>query len=173
MSLLVNKKNIFAILIATNVLVLSGCGLSQGYPYQQLPNTPPSVSAPLQSQPTQQMVTNAQFQSFETSGGETNSNSSLEGGVTAKNIGLSAKSNCIKQLDSLKTISPANYNSLMKLFKELSDINAMYRKVEGTASKDSLNLMKMSIESKTEVLCARVRYLSVMSVNSTLKKLGE
>lgn len=86
---------------------------------------------------------------------------------------LASQTACIKQLDSLKTFSPAEYKSMVDEFKEISEINALYRSVENTASKDSLALLKMSIESKTEVLCAKVRYLSVMSVNSTLKKLGE
>ncbi|MEQ4908306.1 MULTISPECIES: hypothetical protein [Proteus] len=98
---------------------------------------------------------------------------SVDSGVEARKLGLAPQSACIKQLDSLKTFSPSDYQSMMSSFKEISEINAMYRSVQGTASKDSLDLLKMSIESKTEVLCAKVRYLSIMSVNSTLKKLGE
>lgn len=96
-----------------------------------------------------------------------------DSGVDTRKLGLAPQSACIKQLDSLKTFSPSDYQSMMSSFKEISEINAMYRSVQGTASKDSLDLLKMSIESKTEVLCAKVRYLSIMSVNSTLKKLGE
>ncbi|WP_239739108.1 hypothetical protein [Proteus penneri] len=101
------------------------------------------------------------------------SSESVDSGVDAGKLGIAPQSACIKQLDSLKTFSPSDYKSMMSAFKEISEINAMYRSVQSTASKDSLDLLKMSIESKTEVLCAKVRYLSIMSVNSTLKKLGE
>ncbi len=135
--------------MAVTVLTLSGCSILSG------------DSQPVEVVPTQ-------VQSTVTSPADNN--------YQQMNVGeqkLASQTACIKQLDSLKTFSPAEYKSMVDEFKEISEINALYRSVENTASKDSLALLKMSIESKTEVLCAKVRYLSVMSVNSTLKKLGE
>ncbi|WP_327078111.1 hypothetical protein U1G72_13075 [Proteus mirabilis] len=149
MSLLKNKNNVLALSMAVTVLTLSGCSILSG------------DSQPVEVVPTQ-------VQSTVTSSADNN--------YQQMNVGeqkLASQTACIKQLDSLKTFSPAKYKSMVDEFKEISEINALYRSVENTASKDSLALLKMSIESKTEVLCAKVRYLSVMSVNSTLKKLGE
>ena len=149
MSLLKNKNNVLALSMAVTVLTLSGCSILSG-----------------DSQPVEVVLT--QVQSTVTSPADNN--------YQQMNVGeqkLASQTACIKQLDSLKTFSPAEYKSMVDEFKEISEINALYRSVENTASKDSLALLKMSIESKTEVLCAKVRYLSVMSVNSTLKKLGE
>lgn len=149
MSLLKNKNNVLALSMAVTVLTLSGCSILSG------------DSQPVEVVPTQ-------VQSTVTSPADNN--------YQQMNVGeqkLASQTACIKQLDSLKTFSPAEYKSMVDEFKEISEINALYRSVENTASKDSLALLKMSIESKTEVLCAKLRYLSVMSVNSTLKKLGE
>ncbi len=149
MSLLKNKNNVLALSMAVTVLTLSGCSILSG------------DSQPVEVVPTQ-------VQSTVTSPADNN--------YQQMNVGeqkLASQTACIKQLDSLKTFSPAEYKSMVDEFKEISEINALYRSVENTASKDSLALLKMSIESKTEVLCAKVRYLSVMSMNSTLKKLGE
>ncbi len=149
MSLLKNKNNVLALSMAVTVLTLSGCSILSG------------DSQPVEVVPTQ-------VQSTVTSSADNN--------YQQMNVGeqkLASQTACIKQLDSLKTFSPAEYKSMVDEFKEISEINALYRSVENTASKDSLALLKMSIEAKTEVLCAKVRYLSVMSVNSTLKKLGE
>ncbi|EGT0658549.1 hypothetical protein JAG27_002300 [Proteus mirabilis] len=149
MSLLKNKNNVLALSMAVTVITLSGCSILSG------------DSQPVEVVPTQ-------VQSTVTSPADNN--------YQQMNVGeqkLASQTACIKQLDSLKTFSPAEYKSMVDEFKEISEINALYRSVENTASKDSLALLKMSIESKTEVLCAKVRYLSVMSVNSTLKKLGE
>lgn len=149
MSLLKNKNNVLALSMAVTVLTLSGCSILSG------------DSQPVEVVPTQ-------VQSTVTS--------PVDNNYQQMNVGeqkMASQTACIKQLDSLKTFSPAEYKSMVNEFKEISEINALYRSVENTASKDSLALLKMSIESKTEVLCAKVRYLSVMSVNSTLKKLGE
>ena len=149
MSLLKNKNNVLALSMAVTVLTLSGCSILSG------------DSQPVEVVPTQ-------VQSTVTSPADNN--------YQQMNVGeqkLASQTACIKQLVSSKTFSPAEYKSMVDEFKEISEINALYRSVENTASKDSLALLKMSIESKTEVLCAKVRYLSVMSVNSTLKKLGE
>ncbi|HCT3783911.1 TPA: hypothetical protein OTT33_001545 [Proteus mirabilis] len=150
MSLLKNKNNVLALSMAVTVLTLSGCSILSG------------DSQPVEVVPTQ-------VQSTVTSPADNNYQQQMNVGEQK----LASQTACIKQLDSLKTFSPAEYKSMVDEFKEISEINALYRSVENTASKDSLALLKMSIESKTEVLCAKVRYLSVMSVNSTLKKLGE
>lgn len=149
MSLLKNKNNVLALSMAVTVLTLSGCSILSG------------DSQPVEVVPTQVQSTVS---------------SPADNNYQQMNVGeqkLASQTACIKQLDSLKTFSPAEYKSMVDEFKEISEINALYRSVENTASKDSLALLKMSIESKTEVLCAKVRYLSVMSVNSTLKKLGK
>lgn len=161
MSLLKNKKNVLAVFMATSVFALSGCAWTdQSRPIETpVPTTQP-VATPQPVAVAQPLPTTSAVEP-------------ADSGVDARKLGLAPQSACIKQLDSLKTFSPSDYQSMMSSFKEISEINAMYRSVQSTASKDSLDLLKMSIESKTEVLCAKVRYLSIMSVNSTLKKLGE
>nr|WP_282557232.1 hypothetical protein [Providencia heimbachae] len=79
---------------------------------------------------------------------------------------------CVKELNALKTLSPKDYNRLVGSFKEVSEINRLYRQVETTASPDTIELLQMAIESKTKVLCAKVRYNSVLSTESTLKKIS-
>lgn len=81
-------------------------------------------------------------------------------------------STCVKELNSLKSLSPKDYSELVASFKEISEINKLYRSVEDTASPDTLKLLQMSIEAKTKVLCAKVRYSSVLSVESTLEKVN-
>ncbi|WP_228077824.1 outer membrane protein assembly factor BamD [Proteus mirabilis] len=134
MSLLKNKNNVLALSMAVTVLTLSGCSILSG------------DSQPVEVVPTQ-------VQSTVTSPADNN--------YQQMNVGeqkLASQTACIKQLDSLKTFSPAEYKSMVDEFKEISEINALYRSVENTASKDSLALLKMSIESKTEVLkCAIFR----------------
>ena len=167
MSLLKYKKNVLAVFMATSTIALSGCvWSSQSQPVE----TPAQTSTPVVAQYS---APNATTQAAAQPLSMTPTLESGNGGLDTQKLGLAPQSACIKQLDSLKTFSPSDYQSMMGAFKEISEINAMYRSVQGTASKDSLELLKMSIESKTEVLCAKVRYLSVMSVNSTLKKLGE
>lgn len=79
---------------------------------------------------------------------------------------------CVKELNALKTLSPKDYNRLVGSFKEVSEINSLYRQIESTASPDTIELLQMAIESKTKVLCAKVRYNSVLSTESTLKKIS-
>ncbi|WP_228407431.1 hypothetical protein [Proteus faecis] len=169
MSLLQNKKNVLAVFMATSVFALSGCAWTDNSRPVETPVPAQTTQPVAQTQPVaiNQPVAVAQPLSMAPT------SESVDGGVDTGKLGLAPQSACIKQLDSLKTFSPSDYKSMMSSFKEISEINAMYRSVQGTASKDSLDLLKMSIESKTEVLCAKVRYLSIMSVNSTLKKLGE
>lgn len=167
MSLLQNKKNVLAVFMATSVLALSGCAWTDHTRPIETPAQTTQPVATTQTVAATQPVAVAQPLSMAPAAEPADS------GVDARKLGLAPQSACIKQLDSLKTFSPSDYQSMMSSFKEISEINAMYRSVQSTASKDSLDLLKMSIESKTEVLCAKVRYLSIMSVNSTLKKLGE
>ncbi|WP_235376237.1 hypothetical protein [Proteus faecis] len=169
MSLLQNKKNVLAVFMATSVFALSGCAWTDNSRPVETPAPAQTTQPVAQTQPVaiNQPVAVAQPLSMAPT------SESVDSGVDTGKLGLAPQSACIKQLDSLKTFSPSDYKSMMSSFKEISEINAMYRSVQGTASKDSLDLLKMSIESKTEVLCAKVRYLSIMSVNSTLKKLGE
>ncbi|MBT0349457.1 hypothetical protein ISO80_09925 [Morganella morganii subsp. morganii] len=79
---------------------------------------------------------------------------------------------CVKELDSLKTISPKDYSQMVAGFSEISQINRLYRQLERTASPDTLKLLKMSIEAKTKVMCAQVRYYSVLSIENTLEKVN-
>ncbi|WP_239686451.1 hypothetical protein [Providencia stuartii] len=81
-------------------------------------------------------------------------------------------STCIKELNALKTLSPADYNRLVGSFKEVSEINQLYKQVASTASPDTIELLQMAIEAKTKVLCAKVRYNSVLSTESTLEKIS-
>lgn len=79
---------------------------------------------------------------------------------------------CIKELNALKSLSPTDYNRLVGSFKEVSEINQLYKQVASTASPDTIELLQMAIESKTKVLCAKVRYNSVLSTESTLEKIS-
>ncbi|BBG59582.1 Uncharacterised protein [Providencia rustigianii] len=79
---------------------------------------------------------------------------------------------CIRELSSLKALSPEDYNRLVGSFKEVSDINQLYKQIEATASPDTIELLQMAIESKTKVLCAKVRYSAVLSTESTLQKIN-
>lgn len=77
---------------------------------------------------------------------------------------------CIDELRSLTVLDPNNYDKLVSLFKEISKLNQTYKSVEYNAVPDSLVMMRMTIESKTKVLCAKVKYYSIISVD---KKTGE
>ncbi|HFQ2070415.1 hypothetical protein [Providencia stuartii] len=54
----------------------------------------------------------------------------------------------------------------------MSEINQLYKQVASTASPDTIELLQMAIEAKTKVLCAKVRYNSVLSTESTLEKIS-
>ncbi|WP_439652975.1 hypothetical protein [Providencia manganoxydans] len=69
-------------------------------------------------------------------------------------------------------MSPKDYNRLVGSFKEVSEINQLYKQVSSTASPDTIELLQMAIEAKTKVLCAKVRYNSVLSTESTLEKIS-
>ncbi|EKT64827.1 hypothetical protein [Providencia burhodogranariea] len=94
-----------------------------------------------------------------------NSNESDKGSLQYLNT-------CIKELNALKSLSPTDYNRLVGSFKEVSEINQLYKQVASTASPDTIELLQMAIESKTKVLCAKVRYNSVLSTESTLEKIS-
>lgn len=166
MFLLENKKNILAVLMATSIITLSGCASTDANQATHTSSSASTVAVPVETRPIQNT---SSLNSQDVDTGLYKDNDGLE----TKKLSLVPQSRCIKELDSLKTFSPSDYQFMMNAFKDISEINTMYRSVENTASKDSLDLLKMSIESKTEVLCAKVRYLSIMSVNSTLKKLGD
>ncbi|MTC27910.1 hypothetical protein GKR76_14745 [Providencia alcalifaciens] len=90
----------------------------------------------------------------------------------AEQSGVAPLNTCIKELSSLKTLSPENYNRLVGSFKEVSEINQLYKQIEATASPDTIELLQMAIESKTKVLCAKVRCNAVLSTESTLQKIN-
>ncbi|WP_143691469.1 hypothetical protein [Wohlfahrtiimonas larvae] len=85
--------------------------------------------------------------------------------VTANNMGT-----CIKELSTLKILSIDDYNKLVDSFKEVSDINRLYEEIRMATNSETKELLKMSIESKTRVLCAQVKYYSVISTQSILDK---
>lgn len=78
---------------------------------------------------------------------------------------------CIEELRSLMVLAPEYYNKLMPLFKEVSDFNQLYKSVQYNANPDSLAIMKMTIESKSKVLCAKIKYYSVISVDQKTNKI--
>lgn len=77
---------------------------------------------------------------------------------------------CIQQLSALKTLSIEDHDALMSSFQEVSEINQLYKDIKMTTSPESTELLKMSIESKTKILCAKVRYYSVISTQSIIDK---
>jgi len=79
---------------------------------------------------------------------------------------------CIDELRSLTVLSPDDYNKLIPLFKEVSEFNQIYKSVQYNTNPDSLAIMKMTIASKTKVLCAKVKYYSVMSVDKKSNKVN-
>lgn len=100
-------------------------------------------------------------------------NEQKSSGLTESDKGsLQYLNTCIKELNALKSLSPTDYNRLVGSFKEVSEINQLYKQVASTASPDTIELLQMAIESKTKVLCAKVRYNSVLSTESTLEKIS-
>lgn len=77
---------------------------------------------------------------------------------------------CIDELQSLKVLSPDDYVRLMSSFKKLSKLNQLYNSVEFNATPDSVAIMRMTIESKSKLLCQRVKHASVMSVNNYISE---
>ncbi|HEC8330447.1 TPA: hypothetical protein RG647_RS19045 [Providencia rettgeri] len=176
-----NKFHVASLLIAGTAL-LSGCTFGSDTYNTATPNTPskqtvtantapaaeqPSASATQadDSYPESQKVLNSAIN-------RTPIASTTYGQSGAEQQTFAHLNTCVKELNALKTLSPKDYNRLVGSFKEVSEINRLYREVEGTASPDTIELLQMAIESKTKVLCAKVRYNSVLSTESTLKKIS-
>lgn len=77
---------------------------------------------------------------------------------------------CINELDALKSLSRDDYNVLKNSFKEVSEINQLYKRVAATTTPETKALLQMSIEAKTKMLCAKVRYSSILSTESILEQ---
>ncbi|EPI2108223.1 hypothetical protein ACS5F0_004069 [Providencia rettgeri] len=88
--------------------------------------------------------------------------------TSSKKSNIENANKCINELDSLKFLSRENYNNAMISLKKISEVNELYNQIEKTASPDSLNLIKMEIESKTKVECAKIRYYSILSTEKIL-----
>lgn len=175
-----NKFHVASLLIAGTAL-LSGCTFGSDTYNTATPNTPkqtvnanttpvapqPAVNATQtdDSYPESQKVLNSAIN-------RTPIATTTYGQSGADQQTFAHLNTCVKELNALKTLSPKDYNRLVGSFKEVSDINRLYREVESTASPDTIELLQMAIESKTKVLCAKVRYNSVLSTESTLKKIS-
>jgi hypothetical protein len=85
--------------------------------------------------------------------------------ISPVNIAANRDVSCIDELRSLTVLSPNDYSKLVSLFKEVSELNQTYKSVQYNANPDSLAILKMTIETKTKVLCAKVKYSSILSVN--------
>ncbi|WP_216350019.1 hypothetical protein [Wohlfahrtiimonas larvae] len=77
---------------------------------------------------------------------------------------------CVDELEALKSLSRDDYNVLKNSFKEVNEINQLYKRIASTTSPDTKALLQMSIEAKTTMLCAKVRYSSVLSTESILEQ---
>lgn len=108
-------------------------------------------------------------QSFNTTASETASDKNLKPQIISNAPAMDA-STCVQQLSTLKILSMDDYDALMSSFQEVSDINQLYKDVKMTTSPEAKELLKMSIESKTKILCAKVRYYSVISTQSIIDK---
>ncbi len=180
-----NKNKIVAVtFLAASVVALSGCGASYGGAY-----SPPAPSVAPQQQINPQAVENSQSPALPSTpeiqvnransqqllGGSANTdsaNTSDPSGLITDQKAFATLNSCIKELNSLKLLSPSDYKRLVGSFREVSEINQLYKQISSTASPDSIELLKMAIEAKTKVLCAKVRYSSVLSTESTLKKIS-
>lgn len=139
------------ILLLGGVVTLSGCSLF-------IPPAPAPVAQPVQPVQPEPVRTSAPLPRPELQ---------HSSGPISPELSM-----CVKELDSLKTISPKDYSQMVSAFREISQINGLYRQLEKTASPDTLKLLKMTIEAKTKVLCAQVRYYSVLSIENTLEKVN-
>ncbi|KLN97580.1 hypothetical protein [Moellerella wisconsensis] len=164
-----NKKKILtAALLATGIISLSGCNSLWG------PKTPSSAMDMPPVQKKQPMYDNADAENraqvqqiIDQTASNDDSSKMLTEPASFSNL-----DSCIKELNSLKVLSPKDYDHLVGSFKEVSEINGLYKQIASTASPDTIELMKMAIEAKTKVLCAKVRYNSVLSIESTLEKIS-
>ncbi|MBC4012889.1 hypothetical protein H8R13_14275 [Morganella morganii] len=146
------------ILLLGGVVTLSGCSLTT-------PSAPKPAAQPVQ--PAAQPVQPAEQEPVRTTAPLPKPELQQPSGQISPELSM-----CVKELDSLKTISPKDYSQMVAGFSEISQINRLYRQLERTASPDTLKLLKMSIEAKTKVMCAQVRYYSVLSIENTLEKVN-
>ncbi|HBO21592.1 MAG TPA: hypothetical protein DD649_01700 [Providencia sp.] len=178
-----NKFYVASLLIASTAL-LSGCAFDSDRYNTAVPNKPAASSSTATQQATaEQQAAQVKANQVDSSYPESQKvlNSAMNRppveSTTYNADGTEQQSfahlnTCVKELNALKTLSPKDYNRLVGSFKEVSEINRLYRQVETTASPDTIELLQMAIESKTKVLCAKVRYNSVLSTESTLKKIS-
>ncbi len=164
-----NKKKILtATFFAASIISLSGCNSLWG---QKTPSSAINMASAQKQQPTYDYAhteNNAQVkQIIEQTASNDDSSKMLTEPASFSNL-----DSCIKELNSLKVLSPTDYDHLVGSFKEVSEINGLYKQIASTASPDTIELMKMAIEAKTKVLCAKVRYNSVLSIESTLEKIS-
>lgn len=81
-------------------------------------------------------------------------------------------STCIKELNALKTLSPADYNRLVGSFKEVSEINQLYKQVASTASPDTIELLQMAIEAKQKFFARKFVITQSCLPNQHWKKIS-
>ncbi|EKT55870.1 hypothetical protein [Providencia sneebia] len=175
-----NDKFFVASLLIASTAVLSGCSLgfnnteTKENKVSSVTSTPPATQTQVPTQNSaamnysyaeSQAVLNTAMSKPPTEQKDFDLNESNK--ESFKNL-----STCIKELNALKALSPKDYNRLVGSFKEVSDINQLYKQVATTASPDTIELLQMAIEAKTKVLCAKVRYNSVLSTESTLEKIS-
>ncbi|HEF8773127.1 hypothetical protein AB7315_03925 [Providencia manganoxydans] len=176
-----NNKFFVASLLLAGTAMLSGCSL--GYNTNNTektqvttPTTP--VTAPVAAPAPKQQQMDYAYADSQAVLNTAISNKPMETAATSLNDTGNGKESfqhlntCIKELNALKTLSPKDYNRLVGSFKEVSEINQLYKQVSSTASPDTIELLQMAIEAKTKVLCAKVRYNSVLSTESTLEKIS-
>ncbi len=179
-----NDKFFAASLLLAGTAILSGCSLGFNSPTTKESGVSPAtpVSPTTQTQvPTQNQNAPAMDYSYTDSQAVlTSAMSKQPQSIGQKSVDFNEPdkesfkhlSTCIKELNALKALSPKDYNRLVGSFKEVSDINQLYKQVATTASPDTIELLQMAIEAKTKVLCAKVRYNSVLSTESTLEKIS-
>lgn len=177
------NKFYFVTLLIAGTTLLSGCSLGSGSYYTAASDTSNQQVSTSSVQPITQAVTNADANQADFSYSEspnllnksidrTQISSATYGDNGTEQQTFAHLNTCVKELNALKTLSPKDYNRLVGSFKEVSEINRLYKQIENTASPDTIELLQMAIESKTKVLCAKVRYNSVLSTESTLKKIS-
>lgn len=169
----INK--IFAVsLLLAGSAILSGCSLGQGVNSSDSSAKVPAV-ATAQPQTSTPKMDYSYASSQDVLNTATSKQPSVQNSLGLNDSGKGSfqhLNTCIKELNALKTLSPTDYNRLIGSFKEVSEINQLYKQVASTASPDSIELLQMAIEAKTKVLCAKVRYNSVLSTESTLEKIS-
>lgn len=170
-----NNKIFVASLLLAGTAILSGCFWGSNTNYSEKTDATASSTA--------NSATGQQYMDYSHADSQTVLNTAINHKPAGQNPTMlnqsgsegesfQSLSTCIKELNALKTLSPADYNRLVGSFKEVSEINQLYKQVASTASPDTIELLQMAIEAKTKVLCAKVRYNSVLSTESTLEKIS-